>query len=115
METILLVIHLIASVSIVGIVLIQLSEGGCLGIGSSNSMGGLMSARGTANFLTRATVVLGVVLMISTLGMAILHKSKEKPASVIDKIVEQSKDQPTNAPSENVPKVDAKPAVPLAD
>ena len=92
METVLLAIHLVACVAIIGIVLIQRSEGGGLGIGNS-SMGGLMTARGTANFLTKITITLAAIMMASTLGIAILHKTAAKPASVIDTIVEQNKAQ----------------------
>ena len=56
METIVLVIHLILAIALVGVVLLQRSEGGGLGIGGGG--GGLMSVRGTANLLTRATGVL---------------------------------------------------------
>ena len=50
MTTVILIIHIIISIAIVGLVLMQRSEGGGLGIGGGNNF---MSARGTADFLTR--------------------------------------------------------------
>ena len=55
MTTVLLIIHLFVTLALIGVVLIQRSEGGGLGIGSSQGMGAFMSGRGTANLLTRTT------------------------------------------------------------
>ena len=52
MSTVLLIIHLFVTLALIGVVLIQRSEGGGLGIGSSQGMGSFMSGRGTANLLT---------------------------------------------------------------
>jgi len=49
--TVLLIIHLFVTLALIGVVLIQRSEGGGLGIGSSQGMGSFMSGRGTANLL----------------------------------------------------------------
>ena len=59
MSTVLLIIHLFVTITLIGVVLIQRSEGGGLGIGSSQGMGSFMSGRGTANLLTRATALEG--------------------------------------------------------
>ena len=58
MTTVLLVVHLFVTLALIGLVLLQRSEGGGLGIGSSQGMGAFMTGRGTANLLTRATAVL---------------------------------------------------------
>ena len=58
MQQIVLVIHLLIALGLVGLVLIQRSEGGGLGMGGGGGGGGMMSVRGTASFLTRATGVL---------------------------------------------------------
>lgn len=97
MEKILLAIHLLACFGVIGIVLVQRSESsGGLGIGGGN-MAGLMSARGTANFLTKTTAVLAAILMASTLAMAVLHKSGHTKKSLIDTIVEQNKSAPAQS------------------
>ena len=54
MSTILLIIHLLIALTLVGVILLQRSEGGALGIGGGG-MGGLMSGRSSANLLTRTT------------------------------------------------------------
>ena len=59
MATVLLIVHLFVTLALIGVVLLQRSEGGGLGIGSSQGMGGFMTGRGTANLLTRTTAVLG--------------------------------------------------------
>ncbi len=74
MTTVLTVFHLFVAVALIGIVLIQRSEGGGLGIGSSQGMGGLMSGRGTANLLTRTTAVLAVLFMGLALALALLDR-----------------------------------------
>ena len=68
MSTVLLIIHLFVTLALIGVVLIQRSEGGGLGIGSSQGMGAFMSGRGTANLLTRATAILATVFMVVDSG-----------------------------------------------
>ena len=74
MANVLLIIHLFVTLALIGVVLIQRSEGGGLGIGSSQGMGGLMTGRGTANLLTRATAVLATVFMLLSLALALLNR-----------------------------------------
>ena len=74
MNTVLLVIHLFVTLALIGVVLIQRSEGGGLGIGSSQSMGGMMSGRGTTNLLTRTTAVLGTAFFLISLSLAFLNR-----------------------------------------
>jgi protein translocase SecG subunit len=56
------------------VVLIQRSEGGGLGIGSSQGMGSFMSGRGTANLLTRTTAILATVFMALSLTLALMNR-----------------------------------------
>ena len=63
MTTILLTIHIMIAVALVGVVLLQRSEGGALGIGGSGG-GGFMTARGTANLLTRITTFLAAAFLL---------------------------------------------------
>ena len=74
MATVLLIIHLFVTLALIGVVLIQRSEGGGLGIGTSQGMGGFMSGRGTANLLTRTTAILGTVFFLLSLGLALLNR-----------------------------------------
>lgn len=74
MSTVLLLIHLFVTLALIGVVLIQRSEGGGLGIGTSQSMGGFMSGRGTTNLLTRTTAVLGTAFFLLSLTLALLNR-----------------------------------------
>ncbi len=74
MSTVLLIIHLFVTLALIGVVLIQRSEGGGLGIGSSQGMGSFMSGRGTANLLTRTTAILAVIFMGLSLALALMDR-----------------------------------------
>src|SRR4051812_50205412 len=74
MTTVLLVLHLFVTLALIGVVLIQRSEGGGLGIGSSQGMGGFMSGRGPANLLTRTTAILPAIFMALSLALALLNR-----------------------------------------
>ncbi|MCF1467703.1 preprotein translocase subunit SecG [Agrobacterium vitis] len=83
MQTVLIVIHLIIVISLVGVVLIQRSEGGGLGIGGGS---GFMSARGAANALTRTTAILATLFFITSLGLGILSRFEAKPTDILNRI-----------------------------
>ncbi len=71
MHTTLIVLHLLIVLALIGVVLLQRSEGGALGIGGGGG-GGFMSNRGTANVLTRATAILATGFFITSLLLSIL-------------------------------------------
>lgn len=83
MQTVLIVIHLMIVLALVGIILIQRSEGGGLGIGGGS---GFMSARGTANALTRTTAILATLFFVTSLGLGLLARYDSKPTDILDKI-----------------------------
>ncbi len=74
MTTVLLIVHLFVTLALIGVVLIQRSEGGGLGIGTTQGMGGFMSGRGTTNLLTRTTAILGTVFFALSLTLALLNR-----------------------------------------
>jgi preprotein translocase subunit SecG len=74
MTTVLLIINLFVTLALIGVVLIQRSEGGGLGIGSSQGMGSFMSGRGTANLLTRTTAILATIFMALSLALALMNR-----------------------------------------
>jgi preprotein translocase subunit SecG len=74
MTTLLLILHLLVTLALIGVVLIQRSEGGGLGIGTTQGMGGFMSGRGTANLLTRTTAILGTAFLVLSLVLALLTR-----------------------------------------
>jgi len=73
MFTFLLVVHAIIAAVLVGVILMQKSEGG--GLGTGGSPGGLMSARGAADFLTRSTAVLATAFIGMSILLAVLASS----------------------------------------
>jgi preprotein translocase subunit SecG len=74
MTSVLLIVHLFVTLALIGLVLIQRSEGGGLGIGSSQGMGAFMGGRGTANLLTRTTAILGAMFFGLSLALALLNR-----------------------------------------
>jgi preprotein translocase subunit SecG len=76
----LLVVHAIIAATLVTVILMQKSEGGGLGMGGSPS--GLMSARGAADFLTRATAVLATVFVVFSIVLAFYAASRSGPAPI---------------------------------
>jgi preprotein translocase subunit SecG len=73
LTTLVLVIHTIIAASLVAVILLQRSEGGALGIGAGPS--GMMTARGAANLLTRATSWLATAFIATSIFLAVLHST----------------------------------------
>jgi preprotein translocase subunit SecG len=85
MITVLLVLHLFVTLALIGVVLLQRSEGGGLGVGSSQGMGSFMGGRGTANLLTRSTAILGAAFFALALALALLTKGvSQQNRSILD-------------------------------
>jgi preprotein translocase subunit SecG len=84
MQTVLIVIHLMIVLALVGVVLLQRSEGGGLGIGGGG--GGFMTARGAANALTRATAILAAGFFATSLLLSIMARYGEKPTDILDRV-----------------------------
>ncbi len=98
MQTVLIVIHLLIVLALIGVVLLQRSEGG-LGLGGgSSSAGGFMTGRGQANALSRATAILATLFFMTSLGLGILAHRGSAPRSIFDQNGPVS-----GAPAENQP------------
>lgn len=82
METVLIVIHLMVVLALVGVVLLQRSEGGGLGIGGGS---GFMTARGAANALTRATAILATVFFVTSLTLSIVARYSPKEIDILNR------------------------------
>lgn len=87
MQTVLIVIHLMVVVALVGVVLLQRSEGGGLGIGGGS---GFMTARGAANALTRTTGILAIAFFATSLGLSLFARYSERPIDILDRVPEQT-------------------------
>jgi preprotein translocase subunit SecG len=81
MTTVLLVIHIMVAAALVGVVLLQRSEGGALGIGGGG--GGFMTGRGAGNALTKATGALAACFFATSLALSLLASHTSTPASVL--------------------------------
>jgi preprotein translocase subunit SecG len=80
MQQVIIVIHLMLVLALIGVVLLQRSEGGGLGIGGG---GGFMTSRGTANVLTRATAILAGLFFVTSLVLSILAGFNRAPTSIL--------------------------------
>lgn len=81
MESVILVIHLILALAIIGLVLLQRSEGGGLGIGGGGGgLGGFASARGTANALTKMTGICAFAFFVTSLTLGVLAGGHSREA-----------------------------------
>jgi preprotein translocase subunit SecG len=110
MNTVLLVLFLLVTLAMIGVILVQRSEGGGLGIGSSQGMGSFMSGRGTANLLTRATAILGTAFMVLALVLAMVGKGQAPRGSILD--APGGAGAPATAPLAPVPGLPPVPSVP---
>jgi preprotein translocase subunit SecG len=84
MEVVVLVIHLFIALGLIGVILLQRSEGGALGIGGGGTGGGLFSARGAANVLTRTTAYLATAFFITSIALSLLAKHGATKGSILD-------------------------------
>jgi preprotein translocase subunit SecG len=107
MSNVLLVIHLMLAIAMIGVVLLQRSEGGGLGIGGGGGggggMGGFLTGRGTANLLTRATAILAALFMLTSITLTILASGAGERRSIVDQL-------PTDLPAQEEPAI---PSVPV--
>ncbi|MDF1587192.1 preprotein translocase subunit SecG [Geminicoccaceae bacterium 1502E] len=114
MQTIVLLVHIVLATALVGVVLVQRSEGGGLGLGGGGggggTFGGLMSGRGSANLLTRSTAVLAGGFMATSLLLAILAGNYSKAPSILDLPARPA----SEAPAGTAPAQPATPSAPLA-
>ncbi len=75
--TFILVVHGLISLALVGVILLQKSEGGGLGIGGGNA-GGMMTARGAADLLTRSTMILASLFVLTSVVLAVLATTNKR-------------------------------------
>ncbi len=101
METLVLTIHILIALALVGSVLLQRSEGGGLGIGGgAGGGGGFMTARGTANLMTRVTAILAACFFATSIILAIMAGTGRESVSIVDEVI---KDTPASTSGPAVP------------
>ncbi|GGL76658.1 preprotein translocase subunit SecG [Wenxinia marina] len=84
MENVILIVHLILALSLIVIVLMQRSEGGGLGIGGGG--GGAMTGRSAATALGKATWILAIAFICTSIALTIIAARNDAGASVIDRL-----------------------------
>ena len=86
LDTVLIVIHIMLVVTLIGLVLLQKSEGGALGIGGGGGGGGFMSARGAADALTKTTTIVAAAFFLTSILLGISAKQTRGTDSLLDRI-----------------------------
>ena len=127
MFTFLLIVQTLVATALVGVILMQRSEGGGLGVGGSSS--GFMTARGAADFLTRATAILATIFILLAIALAAIAGVSRKPVTIDTTLANQvapvvptetapaaqpAQQQPGQQPTNQAPSNQTAPAVPLA-
>jgi preprotein translocase subunit SecG len=84
MTTVLIVVHLMVVLAMIGLVLLQRSEGGALGIGGGQ--GAFLTGRGAGNVLTRSTAVLAAIFFATSLGLALLARLESRPSDILERL-----------------------------
>ena len=85
MQTVIIVVHLFIVLALIGVVLLQRSEGG-LGLGGGGGGGGgFMTGRGQANALTRATAILAALFFVTSLALAWISSHGSAPRSILER------------------------------
>ena len=86
MENVVLIVHLILALGLIGVVLLQRSEGGGLGLGGGGGGGGLVSSRGAATALGKVTWALAIAFICTSLTLTIIAAQKAGGNSVLDRL-----------------------------
>jgi preprotein translocase subunit SecG len=118
MIILLFVVHVLIAIALVGVILLQKSEGGALGMGGGG-MSGFMTGRSTANLLTRATAILAAAFMTTSVLLVVMHNRERAPRSIIEQNVPAAPTAPAlpapaPPPPQTPPAAPAQPTVPLA-
>lgn len=103
MNNVLLVIHLLITLALIGVVLLQKSEGGALGMGGGSGggaggMGGFLSGRGKANLLTRTTAVLAAGFIATSMALTMLADTGGERRSIAEEITAPAADTESEQP-----------------
>ncbi len=116
MIILLLAVHILIAISLVGVILLQKSEGGALGMGGGG-MSGFMTGRSTANLLTRVTAVLAAAFMATSILLVVIHNRDRAPRSIVDQgtpVAPAAPIAPAVPQPQTPPAEPAQPSAPLA-
>ena len=116
MQNVVLIIHLLLAVTLIGLVLLQRSEGGGLGMGGGGG-GGAMSGRAAASAMTKVTWILAIAFICTSLGLTILQVQKSSGNSVLDQLMPVTEQSSTQSADDLLPPsaADSAPLLPIAE
>ena len=116
MQNVVLIIHLLLAVTLIGLVLLQRSEGGGLGMGGGGG-GGAMSGRAAASAITKLTWILSIAFICTSLGLTILQVQKSSGSSVLDQLMPVTEQSSTQSADDLLPPsaADSAPLLPVAE
>ena len=89
MENFVLIINIILAILLIGVILLQRSEGGALGLGVSQD--NFVSSRSAGSFLTKSTAIIAILFIVTSISLTIMSKDQFSNKSVLE-IVDEDKD-----------------------
>ena len=101
MENVVLVIHLLLALALIGVVLLQRSEGGGLGMGGGGGGGGVMSSRAAATALGKITWGLAIAFIVTSITLTIFAAQNSAGSSVLDRLGVPVQESPVQVPDPN--------------
>ena len=87
MENFILIINIILAILLIGVILLQRSEGGALGLGVSQD--NFISSRSVGSFMTKATAIIATLFIITSISLTIISKEEFSSTSVLEKVEEE--------------------------
>lgn len=119
MIILLYIVNIVIAVGLIGVVLLQKSDGGALGsLGGGGGMSGFMTGRSTANLLTRTTAILAATFFATSVLLVVLSNRTGAPTSILDRgppaPLPVGPTAPAKAPARGVPTAPTGPSAPLA-
>ena len=90
MENIILILNIVLAILLVGVILLQKSEGGALGLGASQES--FVSSRSAGSFLTRTTTIIAILFIITSVLLTIISREESSSSSVLEKIEVEKED-----------------------
>jgi preprotein translocase subunit SecG len=117
MQNVVLIIHLLLAITLIGLVLLQRSEGGGLGMGGGGAGGGAMSSRAASSAMTKLTWILAIAFICTSLGLTILQVQKSSGSSVLDQLMPVTEKSSTPSADDLLPPSAAEsgPLLPIAE
>ena len=87
MENFILILNVVLAILLIGVILLQRSEGGALGLGISQD--NFISSRSAGSFLTKTTAILAALFIITSISLTIISKDEFSNKSVLEKVDEE--------------------------